>query len=332
MGRILRWFAVLFVLIALSLAGGAFWGYSEYVKPGPLGSDLAVVIPKGEGTVAIAELLRSRGVISQPLVFRTAVRTIAREGSLRAGEFLFPKSISTKGVIGILQTGKTVVRRITVAEGLTVAEVMDRLFQTEGLEGDVTARVSEGTLLPETYHFSYGDSRNAMVLRMRDAMDKAFDELWSRRASNLPYETASDALVMASIVEKETARADERARVAGVFVNRLRRGMRLQSDPTVVYGVTDGTGALGRPLRRSDLNNPHPFNTYVHKGLPPTPIANPGRASIEAALNPAVTEDLYFVADGEGGHAFARTLAEHNRNVARWRRLMRQQRDADNAR
>ncbi len=240
--------------------------------------------------------------------------------------------LNTKAVVGILQTGKTVVRRITVAEGLTVAEVMDRLYQTEGLEGDITTRVSEGTLLPETYHFSYGDSRDAMVLRMRTAMDKAFEELWNRRARNLPYETAADALVMASIIEKETARADERARVAGVFVNRLRRGMRLQSDPTVVYGVTDGTGALGRPIRRSDLNNPHPFNTYVHKGLPPKPIANPGRASIEAALNPAATDDLYFVADGEGGHAFARTLTEHNRNVARWRRLTKKQREAEKSR
>ena len=332
MGRFLRWFAVLSVLIVLSAAGGAFWGYSEYVKPGPLQSDLAVVIPKGAGTPAIANLLVTRGVISQPLVFRTAVRTVAREKSLQAGEFLFPKSVSVKAVIGILQTGKTVVRRITVAEGLTVAEVMDRLYQTEGLEGDITTRVSEGTLLPETYHFSYGDSRDAMVLRMRDAMDKAFEELWGRRSANLPYETAADALVMASIVEKETARADERARVAGVFVNRLRRGMRLQSDPTVVYGVTDGTGALGRTLRRSALKNPHPVNTYIHNGLPPTPIANPGRASIEAALNPTATEDLYFVADGEGGHAFARTLTEHNRNVARWRRLTRKQRDAGKAR
>jgi UPF0755 protein len=332
MGRILRWLSVFSILIVLCAAGGAFWGYSEYVKPGPLQSDLAVVIPKGAGKIEIANLLQTRGVITQPLVFRAAVRTIAREKSLRAGEFLFPKSASTKAVVGILQTGKTVVRRITVAEGLTVAEVMDRLYQTEGLEGDITTRVSEGTLLPETYHFSYGDSRDAMVLRMRTAMDKAFEELWNRRARNLPYETAADTLVMASIIEKETARADERARVAGVFVNRLRRGMRLQSDPTVVYGVTDGTGALGRPIQRSDLNNPHPYNTYIHKGLPPTPIANPGRSSIEAALNPAATDDLYFVADGEGGHAFARTLTEHNRNVARWRRLTKKQREAEKPR
>lgn len=326
MARFFRWLALLVTIALISGAGTGFWGYSEFIKPGRLNTDTVVVIPRGIGIDGIANILADKNVISNPLIMRFAVRTIMKEKSLQAGEFLFPKSVSPRAVINILQEGKTVVRRLTVAEGLTTSEVINRLFNTEGLSGDVRVKAGEGTLLPETYHFSFGDSRNEIILRMQAAMEAAFDDLWKRRASNLPYNTPHDAVIMASIIEKETGQADERARVAGVFVNRLAKGMRLQSDPTVVYGITEGRGPLGRPLSRKDLGSPHPYNTYIHKGLPPGPIANPGRASIEAALNPASTGDLYFVADGKGGHAFARTLAEHNKNVAQWRRIERKRR------
>ena len=208
-------------------------------------------------------------------------------------------------------------------EGLTVAEVLALVGGAEGLAGEADGALAEGALLPETYNYSWGDDRGDLVDRMAAAMDAALAELWEGRADELPFDTPEEALVLASIVEKETGIAGERARVAAVFVNRLRRGMRLQSDPTVVYALTEGSGALGRQLIRDDLAVQHPYNTYVHAGLPPGPIANPGRASIAAALDPAVSGDLYFVADGSGGHAFAPTLAQHNRNVARWRRLRR---------
>ena len=191
----------------------------------------------------------------------------------------------------------------------------------DGLTGTIDARPLEGALLPETYHYSWGDGRPELIARMRRNMAQVLAELWPGRQSDLPLKTPGEALILASIVEKETAIATERRRVAAVFVNRLRRGMRLQSDPTVVYGVTGGTGRLARALNRQDLAKPTLYNTYRIDGLPPTPIANPGRASIEAVLNPLTTAELYFVADGSGGHAFAKTLAEHNKNVRRWRRL-----------
>ena len=195
--------------------------------------------------------------------------------------------------------------------------------------GPVTLTAGDGELLPETYHFSYGDSRDELVRRMQTAMRDAVNELWARRSSNLPFDTAKKAVILASIIEKETGRADERARVAGVFINRLRTGMRLQSDPTVVYAVTGGRTVLERPLMQKDLETVSAFNTYLNSGLPPSPIANPGRASLEAVANPSRTRDLFFVADGNGGHAFARTLTEHNQNVARWRALMKSRPTAD---
>jgi UPF0755 protein len=235
--------------------------------------------------------------------------------------------VSPREVVAILQSGETIVRRLTVPEGLTSARVLELVDGAEGLQGHVGRMPEEGRLLPETYHFSYGDDRADLVARMEEAMEIALARLWLERSDDLPFATPEDALTLASIVERETAVERERRRVAAVFINRLRRGMRLQSDPTVVYALTEGEGVLGRRLVRDDLRIDHPYNTYVNTGLPPGPIANPGRASIAAVLNPAETRELYFVADGSGGHAFATTLDEHNRNVARWRRLRRQQAD-----
>lgn len=220
-----------------------------------------------------------------------------------------------------LVEGDTVVRKVTVPEGLTSTEIVALINEAEGLSGEIESVPPEGSLLPETFHFTYGDPRNALIERMQADMKRLLDGLWEGRAEDLPISTPEEAVILASIIEKETAVAGERPQVASVFVNRLNRGMPLQSDPTVVYALTDGEGPLGRPLTRQDWKVDSPYNTYANSGLPPGPIANPGRESLEAALQPAETEFLYFVADGSGGHAFAKTLAEHNRNVAKWRRI-----------
>lgn len=321
MVRAIRWFGTLLLILVVLTGAGGGWGYGEIIRPGPLPVDKVVLIVRGLGIPGIASELAARGVISSPMLFRVAVRTIGRDKILRAGEFKIPSGSSVRDVIEILNSGKTVVRRLTVAEGVTVRQVVTQLNQAEGLTGQIALSPEEGSLLPETYHFSYGDHRTDVVRRMQRSMKNMLRELWPTRVQNLPIQTPREALILASIVERETGRADERSRIAGVFVNRLRRGMRLQSDPTVAYGLSDGWGKLERPLTRTDLKQTTPFNTYVLQGLPPTPISNPGRAALEAVLRPADTGDFYFVADGTGGHTFARTLSEHNRNVARWRRL-----------
>ena len=314
---------VVYLLLAfITILGGAFLlGYAQFTRPGPLSAPATVVIPKGAGLERIAAELGAAGVISDPLVFRLGARVLGVHKSLRAGEYAIAAGVSARAVLEILNQGQTVVRRLTVAEGLTTRDILARLEATEGLEGRVWPIPAEGRLLPETYHFSHGDSRQDVVRRMSRAMAETLGELWDGRAGGLPLATPDEALVLASIVEKETAVPGERRRVARVFLNRLAKGMRLQSDPTVVYALTAGAGTLGRPLTRADLKTPSPHNTYLNDGLPPTPIANPGRASLEAVLRPAPSDELYFVADGQGGHVFARTLAEHNRNVAKWRKV-----------
>ncbi len=292
-------------------------------RPGPLQADTTVIVERGASMPAIAESLQSGGVIDDAFLFRLAARFYRVSRSLKAGEYAFPARVSMGGVIDILVSGETVIRQFTVPEGLTSAEVATLLAEVEGLIGDVDGVPAEGSLLPETYNYAWADARPEIVGRMQKAMADALSELWPTRADDLPFDTPAEAVILASIVEKETGVPDERPLVAGVFVNRLRRGMRLQSDPTVVYALTGGTGPLDRALRSRDLRVDNPYNTYANAGLPPGPIANPGRASLEAVLNPAETDYIYFVADGTGGHAFAKTLAEHNKNVAKWRRIRR---------
>lgn len=307
-------------LLTLAVAGAVFcgWLYAQFTGPGPLAVSTAIVIPSGTGLEGIASALKRAGAIRRDFVFVIGARASRQARSLKAGEYLIPATASPRQVMEILASGKTVVRRLTIPEGLTVAEVMSRLDLTEGLTGD-GGDPEEGSLLPETYHFSYGDSRQGLVTRMQSSMAEAVDRLWDMRAPDLPFETREEAVILASIVERETGVPQERGLVAGVFVNRLRRGIRLQSDPTVAYGIApDG---LDRPLTRADLKEPTPYNTYVINGLPPAPIANPGIEAIRAVMNPVQTDYLYFVADGTGGHAFARTLAEHNRNVWKWRKI-----------
>jgi UPF0755 protein len=319
--KLLTAFAMLAALAgAITIAG--WTQLNAYLnRPGPTSEKVTVILPRGTGIPEIAARLADAGVIRHPLIFRLAVRITGSDRALKAGEYAFPAQVTPRGVLGMLQRGETVARRLTVAEGLTVAQIFALLDQAAGLSGPLPELPPEGSLLPETYFYAYGDSRINMVKRMRKAMRETLADLWIARSENLPFASPEEALILASIVDKETSLPAERDQVAAVFVNRLRREMRLQSDPTVIYGLTAGDGALGRALTRQDWLHASPFNTYQVAGLPPGPIANPGRAAIEAVLNPADVDYLYFVADGSGGHAFARTLREHNRNVARWRRI-----------
>ncbi len=314
--------ALLSLVVVVAVGAAAFlWGRAEFERAGPLAEETTVVLPRGIALHGIARRLGDAGVLGRPWVFSLHVRLAGGARSLRAGEYAFAAGISARGVMELLLDGRTVVRRLTVPEGLTATQVLGLIGAADGLEGEVEGTPGEGALLPETYNYSYGDSRADVIARMAAAMETALEALWPTRTGGLPLATRRDAVILASIVEKETALDNERAHIAGVFFNRLRRGMRLQSDPTVVYALTGGKGALERPLTYADLDIDSPYNTYRYHGLPPAPIANPGRAALAAVLNPLATEDLYFVADGSGGHVFARTLDEHNRNVARWRAL-----------
>jgi UPF0755 protein len=320
MSRRLAAFLILLLLLA-GLAGGGYWyARQAWTAPGPLQEPVQAVVPRG-GTSAIAEALAERGIIRDPRAFLAAAWLTRGEGALRAAEFAFPAGASLRDVLGILRDARPVQRRITIPEGLTFRQIATVLERAEGLTGEMP-EVAEGAILPETYSYAWGDTRAAVVRRATGAMEAALNELWSARAPNLPLQSPREALILASIVERETGRPEERALVAGVFTNRLRRGMMLQSDPTAAYAAADG-GVLDRPLTRADLDRDHPFNTYRIRGLPPGPIASPGRDALRAVTRPAETEFLFFVADGTGGHAFSRTLEEHNRNVARWREIER---------
>ncbi|WP_281685879.1 endolytic transglycosylase MltG [Thalassobaculum salexigens] len=325
MGRWLLRLASLLLSAAVIAGFAGVWAWSEFTRPGPLAEETTVVIPRGSGMETIAHRLLEAGVIADPRILAIGAKITGQARRLKAGEFAFPAAVSPQGVLDILESGATVVRRVTVAEGLSSLQVVAVVNAAEGLEGEIEDVPLEGTLLPETYHYAYGDDRADIVARMRAEMDETVKALWENRAPDLPIASPQEAVILASIVEKETGVAEERPLVASVFVNRLNRGMRLQSDPTVAYGIAGGEG-LDRPLTRADLKAENPYNTYVISGLPPGPIANPGPAAIAAVLRPAETDYLYFVADGSGGHAFSKTLAEHNRNVRAWRRHQREKR------
>lgn len=319
-----RIFAAITALAVLAVGALAYLLH-RFEAPGPLAEQTVVEIPRGAGLDAIADRLERAGVVDNRWIFVGGVMLGREERNLKAGEYAFAPGISAEGAMELLLRGETVAYSVTIPEGRTSAEIVAILQNDRRLTGDVAAVPPDGSLLPETYRIVRGDSRQSVLDRMSRAMDQAVREAWADRADGLPIETPEQAVVLASIVEKETAVAGERALVAGVMVNRLRRGMPLQSDPTVIYALTRGEAPLGRALLRSDWEIDSPYNTYRVTGLPPGPIANPGRASLEAAVRPAATDYLYFVADGSGGHAFAKTLAEHNRNVAAWRRFRRQE-------
>jgi len=315
------------LVLVLVIAGGAVvFGKSRFEAPGPLQEDKIVIIPPRSGMMEIADLLKREGVVdAHPLVFIGGVFALKARSDLKAGEYLFPKHASIKDVVETIVEGKVVQHQITIPEGLTSEQIVARLLENDILSGNVKDVPREGSLLPDSYHFHRGFTREQMIQRMRQAQERLVREVWDRRNPDLPIKTPEQLVILASIVEKETGKAEERTRIAAVLTNRLKQKMKLQSDPTIIYGLVFGKGALGHPLTKSEIAQPTPYNTYVIDGLPPGPIANPGRASIEAAANPARTKELYFVADGTGGHAFAETYDQHMKNVARLRAIEHEQ-------
>ena len=320
MKRFLIALFALVLLLALALGGGFFWLRHEIAAPGPLAQETVILVPRGQGIEATAAALAAGGMIKHPWLLLAASR-LEPGVSIKAGEYALPARISVLDLLAQFRAGRVLVRRLTIPEGLTVREVIDLVGAAPALDGAPPSGLPEGSLLPETYFYVWGDSRVGLVQRMRDAMEKALAEAWAKRKEGLPLKSPAEALTLASIVEKETGKPEERTRVAAVYVNRLRQGMRLQADPTVIHALTEGRRDLGRELTRADLETDSPYNTYRTVGLPPGPIANPGFASLLAATRPIESREIYFVADGTGGHAFAETLADHNRNVARFRRL-----------
>ncbi|MFQ8430312.1 endolytic transglycosylase MltG [Amaricoccus sp. W119] len=311
---------VLIVGLAL-LFGVIVWGQRQYAAPGPLAEPLLMEVDRGEGLSSIAAKLEDGGAIRNGSMFRIAARYSKQDQGLRYGEYEIPAGASMKDILALMNRGGNVLRQIVVPEGWTSWQVVELLNGRDDLSGEIAEVPGEGSLAPAGYDYQRGDSRQALIDRMRGRQEEILAEAWANRKQGLPLSTPEELLILASIVEKETGVPDERAMVASVFENRLREGMRLQTDPTVIYGLTEGREALGRGLRASELSRPTPYNTYVIQGLPPTPIANPGKAAIEATANPADGDMRYFVADGTGGHVFAASLSEHNRNVAAWRRI-----------
>lgn len=317
-------FTFLFVAAIGAAAVGWLYLQREVPKPGPLAAEKLVYIQPGSSVGKITQKLLEEGVIANEWIFRFAAWQQQGKGMMKAGEYLFPANASIPDVITILQENHVYQRQITIPEGLTSHEIIALLNKAEFAGDAVTTIPGEGTLLPETYNYTYDDKRAGIVDRMAQGMKNALNKYWEKRSPDLPLKTPMQVVTLASIVEKETALTSERARIAGVFVNRLKRGMPLQSDPTTIYALTQGKGKLGRPLTRADLEVKSPYNTYQVTGLPPGPIANPGLESLIAVLAPEQNDYLYFVANGTGGHAFARTHDEHNANVAKWRQIQRE--------
>jgi UPF0755 protein len=323
---------VMSCIVFVTLAAGAAWYYGkvQFEGRGPSTTAQTVLIRPNTGVAEIAAILEREGIITDARIFRYGLRVYDRDAILRAGEYEVPAGASMYEIAELLKSGRSVQRALTIPEGFTVYRAFERIAAMEGLEGDMPAELPpEGSLAADTINFTRGMTRQELIDRLSAAQQRMVESIWENRADDLPIETIEEFVTLASIVERETGQAAERPHVASVFINRLRRGMRLQSDPTFLYGIFGGEGKpADRPIYRSDIESDTPYNTYRIDGLPPGPIAIPGRASLEAVANPIETDDLYFVADGTGGHAFARTLDEHNRNVARWRQIERERRAA----
>jgi UPF0755 protein len=301
------------------VAGGSRWWHGALVQPGPLEDARAIVVPRG-GTAQLAEALASDGVVDRPTLFRAAAWLTRGEGTLHAAEFAFPAHASIRQVLAILRTAHPVEHHLTIAEGLTAQQIVGMMAHAEATTGEIRT-IEEGSVLPQTYEYEYGADRAGLVARAKAAMDKALAAIWADRAPGVPLSSPRDALILASIVERETAKPEERPHVGAVYLNRLRQGMKLQADPTVVYLASNGAGVLGHPLTRMELGRDDPFNTYRSVGLPPAPICSPSLDSLRAVVHPAASDDLFFVADGTGGHVFSRSFEEHETAVARWRAL-----------
>ena len=330
--KFIIWFVVLFNLALAATAGGAFFfAYNAWTGPGPYTEPKDIVITKGSGVSGIAEQLSAEGAIRSALIFKIAAR-LSGDSSLKAGEYELAPEMKMKDILAKIAKGDVVDRKVTVPEGRTSWQIVQMVNKADAMKGTITDTPKDGTLLPQTYSYTRDQDRAVMIKDMQDAMDKTIKDLWPTREEGLPFQTPEQALTLASIVEKETGIASERARIAGVFLNRLKINMPLQSDPTVIYAMTkgevkdEGQGPLGRRLLRGDLEKTDSsYNTYKYPGLPPGPIANPGRAAIEAVLHPEHHDFLYFVAKGDGGHTFASTLSEHEKNAAEWRQIRKEQ-------
>src|ERR1700684_23094 len=319
--------AIITIVLVLMIGGGGayIYGKQKIEAPGPLQEDKIVNIPARAGVTDIADILQREGVIdNNRWAFIGSVFALRARSDLKPGEYQFQKNASLRDVISTIVDGKVVQHSVTIPEGLTSEQIVARLSENDIFSGSVREMPREGTLLPETYKFPRGSPREQVIARMQQAQKRVLAEIWDRRNPDIPVKTPEQLVTLASIVEKETGKADERSRVASVFVNRLRQKIKLQSDPTIIYGLVGGRATWGRPIKRSEIQQPSPYNTYVVDGLPPGPIANPGRASLEAAANPARTRDLFFVADGTGGHAFSDTYDVHQKNVAKLRAMEKQ--------
>jgi UPF0755 protein len=327
--------AIITLLVLFLIAGGVtlFLGKQRFDEPGPLTDEMIVNIPPGHGIRDIADLLQRQGVIgpdgTQKAVFVGGVYALRANSKLKHGEYRFAKNSSMHDVVDTIVAGKVVQHITTIPEGLTSEQVIARLMDNDVLTGNIREIPREGSLMPESYRFVRGATREDVIKRLQEAQQRAVAEIWERRMPGLPIQTPEQLVIVASIIEKETGKPEERTRVAAVFINRLKQRMRLQSDPTIIYGLVGGKGSLGRPISRTDISQPTPYNTYVIDGLPPGPIANPGRASLEAAASPARTRELFFVADGTGGHVFSNTYDQHLKNVARLRGIERERRNGD---
>lgn len=307
---------LIFLIAAVLLT---IYQFREWTRQrGPLPEAVNVVVPKGASSNLVAQKLSDAGVIDKPLVFKIYARFVGMHKKLRAGEYRFETGVSMRAAMEKIAKGDVFYRRITFAEGLTTKQMFDQLQNVSELSGEITVAAAEGELLPETYTFEYGDSRNSIVLQAQKAMSRVLDQAWANRNQAVPLKDKRQLLTLASIVEKETGVPEERGLVASVFANRLVKGMKLQTDPTVIYALTKGQSDLGRSLKKADLSVDSPYNTYKYYGLPPAPICNPGTEAIRAAANPEDSDYLYFVASGDGGHNFSTSLAQHNRNVKDW--------------
>lgn len=324
-GGLIKYLTLYLIIPAMTLGALAVVSGTYYLNSTiPLKAEKPVMIGKGMSIFDIATTLWENGAIEYPDMFTAVTLATGKNKKLKAGEYNFQPGLTVNAVINKMVKGEVVIHSVTIPEGLTKHQALKIINEDKVLVGDATVKFQEGDLLPETYYFSRGYTKNEMLERMISERRKTIFELWQKRAADLPYTTPQEALVMASIVEKETSLDNERAHVAGVFTNRLNMGMPLQSDPTVAYTVSKQTGEMDRALTRDDLKKPSPYNTYLNKGLPPAPICNPGRESIEATINPMSTKDLYFVASGNGGHLFAQTLDQHNKNVREYKKILSQ--------
>lgn len=318
----MRRFGIAVLLIGLALA--AFVGFRFYhgwTEAGPLTRDTTVIVPEGSTLTTAAMALKKVGAVRSADAFLTRAKLLGGGGSIKAGEFVIPAGASNADILSILQGGKTLTRLITIPEGMPSILVQERLMANDQLTGDIPVP-QEGSVLPDSYAFDKGETRAAVLKRMQDAMTKALAEMWAERSADTPVKTPKEAIILASIVEKETGVPAERPMVAGVYANRLKTNMMLQADPTIIYPITRGK-PLGRRIRKSEIAAVNDYNTYSMTGLPKGPIANPGRLSILAVLQPAKTKALYFVADGKGGHIFADTYQQHNENVRKWFEIRR---------